>query len=315
MLLYAGNSLARYGFGQGHPFGPDRYQVFWNAICQQGLEQRCEIAAPVDGCAEQVLLFHTPDYLSRVKALSVEGTGMLDPDTPVFPGIYQAALTVVGSVIDAVDRLVTDTHSSAFIPIAGLHHARRDGSAGFCVFNDCGIAVEHLRKRHRVRRIAYVDIDAHHGDGLFYAFEGDPEVTVVDLHEDGRYLYPGTGHAFETGSGAAAGTKLNIPLPPGATDAVFFQCWEHARSFVAQSDPEFVILQCGADSIAGDPITSLALSEQAHFRAARDLAEIVRNGCARGLLALGGGGYNRDNIARGWSAVVRALIEAETPEG
>jgi acetoin utilization protein AcuC len=311
MLLYAGESLARYGFGHGHPFGPDRYRVFWDAVRRQGLDQRCEVTAPVDGSAEQVLLFHTAQYLSRVQRLSASGSGMLDPDTPVFPGIYEAALTVVGSVIDAVDRLLTSTHSSAFVPIAGLHHARRDGSAGFCVFNDCGIAVEHLRAHHRVRRIAYIDIDAHHGDGLFYAFEGDPEITVVDLHEDGRYLYPGTGHAYETGSGSAAGTKLNIPLPPGATDAIFFECWEHAIGFVAQSEPEFLILQCGADSIAGDPITSLALSEQAHYRAARDLTEIVRSGRAKGLLALGGGGYNRDNIARGWSAVVRALIEAD----
>ena len=105
----------------------------------------------------------------------------------------------------------------AFVPIAGLHHAARDRAAGFCVFNDCGVAIE-LLKRAGLKRIAYVDIDAHHGDGVFYAFEDDPAVIFADLHEDGRYLYPGTGMAEEIGKGAARGMKLNVPLPPGADD-------------------------------------------------------------------------------------------------
>ena len=311
MFVYAGESLAKYGFGDGHPFGPDRFHAFWNAFRKQGFEQRCRVMPPVDGTREDVLLFHTPKYVEQVERMSDQGYGMLDPDTPVFNGAYEAALTVVGSVLDAVDRIVQGEDQAAFIPIAGLHHARRNASAGFCIFNDCGIAVEALRQRHGLHRIAYVDIDAHHGDGLFYAYEADPDLVFADLHEDGRYLYPGTGHAHETGRGEAVGRKLNLPLPPGADDGIFFKLWPAVAAFIEQSEPEFIILQCGADSLKGDPITTLAFTDAAHHHAAQTLYGIARRCGSKGLLALGGGGYNRDNIAKAWTAVVRGISEAE----
>lgn len=311
MLVYAGEALARYGFGDGHPFGPDRFYAFWNAFLRLGFDQQCSVLSPVDGTRQDVLLFHTPEYVQRVERMCEQGFGMLDPDTPVFSGAYEAALTVVGSVLDAVTRLIDGENSAAFVPIAGLHHARRNGSAGFCIFNDCGIAVEALRQRHGVQRIAYVDIDAHHGDGVFYAFESDPDLIFADLHEDGHFLYPGTGHVYETGKGAATGRKMNIPLPPGSNDTLFFKLWPDVAAFIEKSEPEFIILQCGADSLRGDPITSLALSSAAHHHAARDLFGIARRCGSRGMLALGGGGYNRDNIAKAWTAIVRGIIEAE----
>src|SRR5256885_8951990 len=138
----------------------------------------------------------------------------------------------------------------AFVPIAGLHHAARDRAAGFCVFNDCGVAIE-LVKRAGLKRVGYVDIDAHHGDGVFYAFEEDAAVVFADLHEDGRYLYPGSGALEERGRGAAAGTKLNVPLPPGADDEVFARVWPHVIARPEKFAPEFMILQCGADSLEG----------------------------------------------------------------
>ncbi len=124
------------------------------------------------------------------------------------------------------------------------------------MFNDCGIAVELLRKRNGLKRIAYVDIDAHHGDGVYYAFEDDPDLIFADIHEDGRYLYPGTGRSDETGKGAARGTKLNLPVPPGSDDAVFAAEWPKVLAHVERHEPEFIILQCGADSLDGDPITT-----------------------------------------------------------
>jgi acetoin utilization protein AcuC len=197
----------------------------------------------------------------------------------------------------------------AFVPIAGLHHASRRGAAGFCALNDCGVAIEWLRARHGLQRIAYVDIDAHHGDGVFYAFEDDPAVAFVDLHEDGRHLYPGTGSASETGKGAAAGTKYNAPLPPGADDAAFDAAWGPALELLEAQRPEFILLQCGADSLAGDPLTHLAFTPAAHRRAAQDLVRLAeRLGHGR-VLAMGGGGYNRANLAAGWCAVVEGLLD------
>ncbi|MFM1891597.1 MAG: hypothetical protein RLZ44_674, partial [Pseudomonadota bacterium] len=205
------------------------------------------------------------------------------------------------------------TTRRAFVPIAGLHHARRDQAAGFCVFNDCGVAIETLRQRYGVQRIAYVDIDAHHGDGVFYAFEDDPGLTIVDLHEDGRYLYPGSGAVGETGKGAAKGSKLNVPMPPGADDSAFFQVWPQVEAFVDRARPQFILLQCGADSLAGDPITHLAYSSSAHHHAAARLCALANRHCDGRLLALGGGGYNLDNLADAWCAVVSAMLEAEEP--
>jgi acetoin utilization protein AcuC len=153
-----------------------------------------------------------------------------------------------------------------------------------------------------------VDIDAHHGDGIYYGFEEDPDLIFADLHEDGNYLYPGTGTAMETGKGAASGTKLNIPMAPGANDNAFFLAWPKVEEFITQARPEFIILQCGADSIAGDPLTHLKYSIQAHTHAAASLARIADSTCAGRLLAVGGGGYNRDNLARAWSGVVKAMI-------
>jgi acetoin utilization protein AcuC len=188
-----------------------------------------------------------------------------------------------------------------------LHHARRHIAAGFCVFNDCGIAIEYLRAQHNIQRIAYVDIDAHHGDGVFYSFEDDPELIFVDLHEDGRFLYPGTGSESETGQGPAKGCKLNIPMPPYSNDDDFLNAFEQAEQFLIAQGADFILLQCGADSIQGDPITTLAYSEQAHAYATQRLCKLADEMCEGRLLAMGGGGYNHDNIARTWTAVVSEM--------
>jgi acetoin utilization protein AcuC len=215
---------------------------------------------------------------------------------------------VVGASLNAAASIMTGQSRRGFVPIAGLHHAARGHAAGFCVFNDIGVVIEQLRKRYGLTRIAYVDIDAHHGDGVFYAFEEDANLIFADIHEDGRYLYPGTGRADETGKGAAAGTKLNLPVPPGATDEVFDLVWPKVIAHLTAHDPEFIILQCGADSLEGDPITHLRFSPAAHGRAASDLAALAdRIGHGR-VLGLGGGGYNRGNLAQGWNAVVEGLL-------
>lgn len=311
VCLYHGTELGRYSFGAAHPFGPRRLGAFWDAVQAQGLDKRVCVCAPVT--AEQAALerFHTPAYVARVKMQSKHGVGYLDSgDTPAFIGVYEAACTVVGTTLDAVARILRGECRRAFVPIAGLHHARRDSAAGFCVFNDCGVAIETLRAEYGVRRIAYVDIDAHHGDGVFYAFEADPDLIFADLHEDGRYLYPGTGRAEETGRGAAVGSKLNIPMPPGADDAQFLHQWSRVETLLREARPDFILLQCGADSLAGDPITHMAYSPASHAHAAERLCRLADEYCQGRLLALGGGGYNLDNIAAAWTAVLRALLES-----
>jgi len=306
-----GEQLARYGFGEGHPFGPDRLAAFWTEAQAQGLDRQLIQCPPGSAGRELLERFHTTEYVERVISQSAAGAGYLDcGDTPAFPGIYEAACTVVGSVLDAVERIMKAECRHAFVPIAGLHHARRDSAAGFCVFNDCGIAIETLRLQYSLQRIAYVDIDAHHGDGVFYSFEEDADLIFADMHEDGRVLYPGTGAAEETGKGRARGTKLNIPMPPESGDDLFYPAWQRLEDFVDRHSPQFILFQCGADSIAGDPITHLRYTPAAHRHAAQRLKYLAEKHCQGRLLAMGGGGYNRDNLARAWTAVTAALLES-----
>jgi acetoin utilization protein AcuC len=307
--VYSGPALARYGFPGGHPFGPDRLDAFHQEFVRRGLNQRAQLHLPVDGKREDLLRFHTVDYVRQVEQQSQSGEGYLDAgDTPAFPGVFEAGLTVVGSVLDAAQAILRQDCESAFIPIGGLHHARRTGAAGFCVFNDIGVLVEWLRAEHGVKRVAYIDIDAHHGDGVYYGFEDDPDLVFADIHEDGRFLYPGTGAASETGKGAAKNTKLNLPMQPGADDAAFHSVWPRVEEFVRRGRPEFVILQAGADSIAGDPITHMQFTPAAHGPAAARLCNLARELCGGRLIAMGGGGYDRGNLAAGWCAVVESML-------
>ena len=311
VLVLQGENIAAYGFGDDHPFGPDRHGAFHGELERSGLAAHVALRSADSASVEELAAFHSTAYIDRVTALCADGAGFLDAgDTPARKGIDAAAAAVVGASIFAMDSLMAGEVSRAFVPIGGLHHAGRDHAAGFCVFNDCGVVIELLRSRHDLRRIAYVDIDAHHGDGVFYAFEDDPDVCVADIHEDGQFLYPGTGRVDETGRGIAAGTKLNLPLAPGAGDSEFHTAWEQVENFVEASRPEFILLQCGADSLAGDPITHLQFSAAAHGHAAERLCRIADRHAGGRLLAMGGGGYNRENLARAWTAVVRAFVDS-----
>ncbi|MBN2361870.1 MAG: acetoin utilization protein AcuC [Deltaproteobacteria bacterium] len=309
VALYVGNALAAYGFPDQHPFAPGRHDAFWREVQRRGLDRRVQIRTPVQASRAAIERFHSAAYVERVIQASNDGVGYLDAgDTPAFVGIYEASATVVGSTIDAVDAVMSGSAQRAFVPIAGLHHASRDSAAGFCVFNDCGVAIESLRSQHGVRRVLYVDIDAHHGDGVYYAFADDPDVLIADLHEDGRFLYPGTGFAHETGRGPAAGSKLNLPLLPLADDDRFFKVWASIEEFLADRPFDFVLFQCGADSLRHDPLTQLHFTAQAHAHAASRLCEIADARCQGRIVALGGGGYDLANIAAGWCAVLEAFV-------
>ena len=304
-----GEALGSYGF-PGHPFGTDRLAAFWTEAVRQGLDRRIVSIAPDQATSEQMERFHTPEYVALVQELSRVGSGLLDAgDTPAFPGCYEATATVVGSGLCLLSEVLEGRVDRGLLPIGGLHHARRDRAGGFCIFNDCGVLIETLRRRYGIERVLYVDIDAHHGDGVYYGFAADPNVVIVDVHEDGRFLYPGTGHFEEQGEGSAHGTKLNLPLRPGATDEAFLELWQPAEAFLEAARPDIVLLQCGADCLRGDPLTHLCLSRQIHERVARFLVGLSQRHAQGRLIAFGGGGYDLGNLAQAWTTVLRTLIE------
>jgi acetoin utilization protein AcuC len=309
VLLGIGEALRRYGFPDGHPLSVDRQQAFLDEARRRGLLAEVQVLSPRIAGKDELLGFHTPDYVERLKRGSERGEGWLDyGDTPCFPGVFEAAGAVAGTALDALSRVIAGEALRSFQPIGGLHHARRDGAAGFCAINDIGVVIETLRRAYGVRRIAYVDIDVHHGDGVYYSYEDDPDLAVVDMHEDGRFLYPGTGHAFERGTGPAEGSKLNLPLPPGALDAEFLRAWAAAEEFLRAQRPQFILLQCGADSLQGDPLAHLRLTPAAHAHATARLCRLANEQCAGRLMAFGGGGYSLRNLAAGWSAVLEELL-------
>ena len=316
--VFFGEELAKYGFSKPHPFGSDRIYAFWSKFNSLDLHKSNQITIerPVLANEEAILLFHDENYVDLVKKASKYGTGLLDSgDTPAFKGVFEASCYVVGSSLKAIDLVLEKKNGidHAFNPIGGLHHARRDSAGGFCVFNDIGIGILEARKKYGIKRIAYVDIDAHHGDGVYYEFEDDPLLFFADLHEDGHFLYPGTGSELETGIGNAEGTKLNIPMAPDSNDKDFIAAFKKIEEFINNiAKPELIIFQCGADSLNGDPITHLKYTAQAHRYAADSLHRLVHNHCNGRIVALGGGGYNKTNIGNAWTAVVKSFVNTTT---
>jgi acetoin utilization protein AcuC len=307
--LYVGEALGKYGFPNGHPFGPDRQDAFWKEAVRQGLNTSVSVREPKPAAREDIERFHTAEHVERVEKLSQLGYGSIDyGDTPAYPGVYDASAAVVGTALEGLARVLSGECLRTFQPIGGLHHARRETAAGFCVFNDCGVVIDTLRDQYGIERIAYVDIDVHHGDGLFYPYEDDPTLIYADIHEDGRFLYPGTGHEHERGKGAAKDSKLNIAMQPGSGDQQFLRAWERVVDHLRRYKPQFIVMQCGADSLAGDPLAHLQYTPAAHAHAARSLCALANEYAEGRIMGFGGGGYHRGNLAAAWCAVLNEFI-------
>jgi acetoin utilization protein AcuC len=307
VTVMEGKALLRYSFPSPHPFTAARAQMFWDEIRERRLA--VSRADPQKAGVDLLRLFHSDEHVRYVELASHLGYGSLDQgDTPAFKGVFEAAQFAVGSTVSAVEKVMKGETDHAMNPVGGLHHATREASAGFCVFNDIGVAVELLRSAYGVRRILYVDIDVHHGDGVYYSYESDPELFIFDIHEDGRYLYPGTGSPEETGRGGAAGTKVNIPLPPGSGDEAAAAQLPRLEEFARRSKPEFILFQCGADGLRGDPIAGLNFSAETHRRLGSTLHVLSHDLCSGRIVAMGGGGYVPENCAGAWAAVVESLL-------
>jgi acetoin utilization protein AcuC len=337
-----GDESNLYSFPNGHPLNNSRTVRFATSLISyvESGSANISVTTPVLGKQEQVTLFHEKEYVDFVKASSKRGEGFLDyGDTPSYKGVYEASLYTVGSSLDGLNLIMEGKVDHFFNPIGGLHHARRDRAGGFCVFNDSACAIEKALRDYKLKtvayvdidahhgysntkdeqareeseiretpRVAYVDIDCHHGDGVYYAFEDDPRVIIADIHEDGQFLYPGTGASNEKGRGKAEGTKLNIPLAPGSGDKEFIEAFDQVARFIERWKPlDFIFFQCGADGLAGDPLTHLQYSAKSHAYAAKKLHSLAHELCNGRILAMGGGGYNAQNVNDAWMAVVEGL--------
>jgi len=249
---------------------------------------------------------HSPDYLDAVRLAPSDpffrGWGLNTPDNPVFDGMHEASARICGASIAAAEAVWEGTATRAVNVAGGLHHAMAARASGFCVYNDPAVAIARLLDR-GAQRVAYVDVDVHHGDGVQAAFYDDPRVLTISLHESPLALFPGTGFADEIGGPSAEGMAVNVPLPPGTADAGWLRAF-HAvvPSVVRAFAPEIIFSQCGADAHRLDPLADLRLSvdgQRAAYLAMRNLADEL---CDGRWVATGGGGYALvEVVPRAWT--------------
>jgi acetoin utilization protein AcuC len=307
---------ARFDYGPQHPLRMERLGLTWRLMQAYGLTRLpgAVVHAPRPAAERDIAVFHAPEYLAALKAAN---SGVLPPgggafglgpgDNPVFRGLWEAAQLVAAGSLLAADLVARGEADRAFHFAGGLHHALPDRASGFCYVNDAVLAI--LRLRERGLRVAYVDIDAHHGDGVQYAFYGDPHVLTISVHERGERLFPGTGFVHELGEGEAAGYSVNLPLEAYTDTQVYLPAFEAVvPPLLERFKPDVIVAQLGIDSHRTDPLTHLALDVQGFARA---LARIVP--MAPRLIALGGGGYDVRNVARAWTVAWAVLNGVELP--
>jgi acetoin utilization protein AcuC len=280
------------------------------------------VVEPAPASDAELLLAHAAAYVAAVKRASAdpqawrEGFGIGPGDTPAFAQMHEAATLAVGATTRGLRDVMSGASLRAFCPGGGLHHAHRDRAAGFCVYNDLAVAITSATAENPEARVAYVDLDAHHGDGVQEAFWDRADVLTVSVHESGTYLYPGTGRVAEIGRGAGEGFALNVPLPPDAGDACYgLVLAEVVAPALRAFAPDVIVAQLGADSHRDDPLTHLDTTVAGQHSNARALVARADELCAGSILATGGGGYDSYSAApRAWACALAALLDEQPPE-
>jgi acetoin utilization protein AcuC len=283
-----------YDFGD-HPLNPVRLDLTIRLARSLGVLDRVEIIAPIPADEDQLRTVHDPGYLAAVKEASSDpdfsGYGLGTTDDPVFAGMYDASALIAGGSVQAAQQVWNGSVQHAVNIAGGLHHAMRGYASGFCVFNDVVLGIRTLRAM-GAQKVAYIDIDVHHGDGVQAAFYDDPQVMTISLHQDPRTLFPGTGLPTELGAGAAEGTALNVALPPGTDDDGWLRAFRAVvPSAVRAFAPDILVTQCGCDTHHEDPLANLELSVDGQRQAIGELHQLAHDVTGGKWVAFGGGGY------------------------
>ena len=328
-------TLTAYDFGISHPMSPLRVDLTVRLARELGVLADEGTAGPglptvpapmADD--DLVATVHDPAYIDAVKLAGkdphrvIEERGLGTPDNPTFEGMHEASAHIVGATVEAARRVWTGDVLHAANISGGLHHAMPEKASGFCVYNDVAVGIRWLLAQ-GAERVAYVDVDVHHGDGVEAVFYGDPRVLTISLHETGQMLFPGTGFPSDTGGPGAEGSAVNVALPPGTSDAGWLRAF-HAvvPPLVREFAPDVLVTQHGCDSHIEDPLAHLMLTvdgQRAAYLALHDLAHEVSDGR---WVVTGGGGYAVvDVVPRAWTHLLAIVGGApldpatETPEG
>jgi len=303
--------------GGGHPLRAERlHRTFELLQAYKAFRPKdTRLVAPRPAIEEELALFHTQPYIDAVRRLS-EGDpyvaahrfGFGPGDNPVFEGMYLSERLKVGGSLQGAHMLMRGEAETVFNIGGGLHHARPAETSGFCVFNDAVIAITWLVAQGA--RVAYVDIDVHHGDGVQWAFYDSDRVLTISLHQDGRTLFPGTGSLHEEGRGRGEGYAVNVPLPPGTDDEAYLYAFEQVvPPLVARFAPDVLVTQLGVDTHYRDPLAELKLTTLGQVKAVERMSTL----CKR-WLALGGGGYDLEVVPRAWTLFFGVMSGQEFPD-
>ncbi len=300
-----------YNLGPSHPLRPVRVKLTYELLKSKGIlaNESVRVVEPRYATRPEILLFHEESYVRLVEKYSEKGSGLLDMgDTPAFKGCYDATSLVVGASLKACEVIMDGQASHAFNPSGGLHHAHPERASGFCIFNDPAISIQYLKSKFGVKRLVYLDIDAHHGDGVMYGFYDDPSLLDIDFHESGRFLFPGTGFPDEIGSGEAEGLKVNIPLLPETGDEAYLKAFRTlVPGLIRKFKPEIILVQCGADGHIDDRLANLRLTTKTYQEAVGEMHNLAHELCGGKLLLFGGGGYTLANVPRVWAVAFSTL--------
>jgi acetoin utilization protein AcuC len=304
--------LLRYDFGAGHPMAPARLDLTMRLVAELGLlsSGALEVVDPAPAGDDVVGSVHDPAYVAAVKHAAATGEpdlarGLGTEDDPVFPAMHEAAARLVGASVAAADAVWSGQVPHALNIAGGMHHAQRAAASGFCIYNDAAAAVQRLLDA-GARRVAYVDLDAHHGDGVEAIFWDDPRVLTFSVHQDGHTLFPGTGNPSDVGGRGARGSAVNVALPPRTDSARWLRAVDAVLPAVLRAfEPDAIVSQHGTDAHGNDPLTDLSVGIDAQRTAARWVHELGHELCEGRWVALGGGGYAVvDVVPLVWSSLV-----------
>jgi acetoin utilization protein AcuC len=316
-LLVFGPRSTTYDFGPSHPLTPRRFGPGIDLLRAVGASPGL---APEPASDDELLACHTAAYLEVVKRFSDfaheawgSEAGIGPGDDPAFHGMHEAAAAVAGGSIRAMEAILRDEAEHAYHPGGGLHHAMPARAAGFCIYNDPGLAI--ARARRDGLRVLYVDLDVHHGDGVQAIHAADPGVLTFSIHETGRYLFPGSGFATEVGEGEAAGSIVNVPLEPETGEAAWLAAVSSlVPELAAAFAPDIIVSQHGADSHAWDPLADLNNTTTAMGAAARLVDAVAHRWAAGRWLSTGGGGYGVYRVVpRAWALTWLAAAHLDVP--
>ncbi|WP_289141845.1 acetoin utilization protein AcuC [uncultured Brevibacillus sp.] len=306
-LIYSPD-YTQYYFNDDHPFNQRRLLLTHDLMSSFGILTESDILAPRLATDEELTLVHDPRYIQFVrdqghseKELPQAGSyGLGTEDVPCFANMHESAALIVGGTLNAVDAVMKGQSQHAFNPAGGLHHAFSGRASGFCIYNDCSVAIAYIRK-HWNARVLYIDTDAHHGDGVQWSFYDDPNVLTISMHETGKYLFPGTGNTTERGDGSGYGYSINVPLDAFTEDDSFLDIYQELVSKLVKGfKPDVILTQNGCDAHAYDPLTHLSCTMKIYQEIPRLAHRLAHEYCDGRWIAVGGGGYDI------WRVVPRA---------